>query len=112
MNKSGIGVVVRNSHGLVIASLAQQLPQAYKVVEIKSLATARALELGLEIGLDRVIVEGDSDVTFKALATETRSLVSFDVLIQDAKIFSSCYSKLLYSHTKRDDNKVATILLE
>ena len=40
-------------------------------------------------------MEGDSNVTMKALAIETRSLVSFDVLIQDAKIFSSCYSKLL-----------------
>ena len=95
MNKFGIGVVVCNSHGLVIASLAQQLPQAYKAIEIESLATTRALELGLEIGLDRVIVEGDSNVTMKALAIETRSLVSFDVLIQDAKIFSSCYSKSL-----------------
>ena len=64
-------------------------------MEIESLATTRALELGLEIGLDRVIVEGDSNVTMKALAIETRSLVSFDVLIQDAKIFSSCYSKSL-----------------
>ena len=95
MNKSSIGVVVRNSHGLVIASLAQKLPHAYKAVEIESLAITRALELGLEIGLDRVIVEGYSDVTIKALAIETRSLVSFDVLIQDAKIFSSCYSKSL-----------------
>ena len=93
MNKSGIGVVVCNSHGLVIASLAQQLPQAYKAIEIESLATTRALELGLEIGLDRVIVEGYSDVTIKALGIETRSLVSFDVLIQDAKIFSSCSTK-------------------
>ena len=95
MNKFGIGVVVCNSHGLVIASLAQQLPQAYKAIEIESLVATRALELGLEIGLDRVIMKGDSNVTMKALAIETRSLVSFDVLIQDAKIFSSCYSKLL-----------------
>lgn len=76
-------------------------------MEIESLVAARALELGLEIGLDRFIMEGDSDVTMKALATKTRSLVSLDVLIQDAKLFSSCYSKLLYSHTKRDGNKVA-----
>ena len=107
VNKSGIGVVVRNSNGLVIASLAQQVLQSYKVVDIEALAAAWALELGLEICLDPVIVEGDSNVTMKALAIKTRSLASFDVLIQDAKIFSNCYSKLLYSHTKRDSNKVA-----
>ena len=107
MNKSGIGVVVRNSNGLVIASLAQQVPQSYKVVDIEALAAAWALELGLEICLDPIIVEGDSNVTMKALPIKTRSLASFDVLIQDAKIFSNCYSKLLYSHTKRDNNKVA-----
>ena len=109
VNKSGIGVVVRNSNGLVIASLAQQVPQSYKVVDIEALAAAWALELGLEICLDPVIVEGESNVIMKALATETRSLASFDVLIQDAKIFSNCYSKLLYSHTKRDSNKVAQV---
>ena len=87
VNKSGIGVVVRNSNGLVIASLVQQVPQSYKAVDIEALAAARALELGLEIGLDQVIVEEDSNITMKALATETRGLASFDVLIQDAKIF-------------------------
>ena len=95
VNKSVIGVVVRNSNGLVIASLAQQVLQSYKVVDIEALAAAWALELGLEICLDPIIVEGDSNVTMKALAIKTRSLASFDVLIQDAKIFSSCYSKSL-----------------
>ena len=56
-------------------------------MDIEALAAAWALELGLEIGLDQVIVEEDSNITMKALATETRGLASFDVLIQDAKIF-------------------------
>ena len=36
--------MVRDSNGLVIASMAQQLPQAYKAVEIEAMAVSRASE--------------------------------------------------------------------
>nr|POF08828.1 hypothetical protein CFP56_46591 [Quercus suber] len=68
-NKSGLGVVVRNNHGLVIASLAQQLPSTYQAVEIETLAATRALEFALEIGVDRDIVKCDSETVVKALVT-------------------------------------------
>ena len=50
-SKNGIGVVIQNQAGLVIASLSQQLLCAYQALEIEVLAAARALEFGLEIGV-------------------------------------------------------------
>ena len=55
---------------LVIVSLAQRLKQAYKAVEIEAMAAIRALEFAEEIGLDRVVVEGDSKIVTQALKTE------------------------------------------
>ena len=49
--KSSIGVVIQDNQGLVIASLVQQLSQAYQVVEVEAMATSRALKFGLEFGI-------------------------------------------------------------
>ena len=49
--KSSIGVVIQDNQGLVIASLVQQLFQAYQAVEVKAKATSRALKFGLEFGI-------------------------------------------------------------
>ena len=86
-------------------------PQAYKLVEIEALVATQALQFGLEIGIDRAIVEEDSIVVMKALANKPRNMTSYGVLIQDAKVFSGFYSKLLYSLTKREGNKIVHSLV-
>ncbi|KAK7844539.1 hypothetical protein CFP56_010703 [Quercus suber] len=68
-NKLGIGVVVRDSNGLVIASMVQQFPQAYKAVEIEAMAASRASEFGLEIGIHQAILE---DSTWRRGPTNIR----------------------------------------
>ena len=65
-NCSGIGIVIRDHEGLVIAPLAQSVNQAYKPVEIEAMAAARAIEFAAEIGMDRVVLEGDSSVVTEA----------------------------------------------
>ena len=54
----------------MIVSLAQRLKQAYKAVEIEAMAAICALEFAAEIGLDRIVVEGDSKIVTQALKTE------------------------------------------
>ena len=93
-------------NGLIV-SLSQQLPQSNKAEDIEAIAATQALELGLELGLEKVVLEGDFELTIKALAREVVSLVPFDHLIQDARFFVICFSQLLYSHTRREGNKVA-----
>lgn len=58
MNKSGIGVVVRNSNGLVLAFLSQQLSQVYSPEDIKALVASKALHFASEIGCSQVILDG------------------------------------------------------
>ena len=106
-NKAGIGVVLRNSSSLVIASWSQILPQAYSVEEIEALAAAKALSFAAEIGVSRAVLEGDSLVVIKALSDESVSLAPFGLLVEDVKVLFQCFSQLLYSHTKREGNSVA-----
>ncbi|XP_075645493.1 uncharacterized protein LOC142616549 [Castanea sativa] len=66
-NKFGIGIVVRSCHREVIASLIQQLDQAYQLVEVEAMVARKAVEFGSELGLHRAIIEGDSEVVVEAL---------------------------------------------
>lgn len=77
-------MVIRNGEGLVIASLAQPLNQAFKAVEIEALDTTRALEFAADIGLDNVILEGDSKVVTQALETKDVGLAAYGLSIRDS----------------------------
>lgn len=102
MNKSGIGVVTQDNQGLVIASLVQQLSQAYQAVEVAAMAASRALKFGLEFGIHWAILEGDSEVVLKALENEELGSTAYGLLLKDASLFSSSFSTLSHSHTKRE----------
>ena len=105
-------MVIRNGDGLVIATLSHPLNQAFKVVEIEALAASRALEFAADIGLDNVILEGDSKVVTQALETKDVGLAAFGLLIRDACTLAGNFSNVSYSHTKRKGNKVAHSLVK
>ena len=94
----------------MIASLAQWLSQAYKPVEIEAMAATRAIEFVEEVGVDSVLIEGDSSVVTEALRSKNIGWASYGLLIQDANIVERNFSELSYSHTKRENNKVAHYL--
>lgn len=106
-NRSGIGVAIRDHTGAVIASLAQSIAPAFLPIEIEAIAAARALEFGEEIGITEAVLEGDSEWIINSLKGGGNSVASVEPLLHDAKVFSSCYEKLLYSHCRRDGNRLA-----
>ena len=77
---------------------------------MEALAASKAFEFELEVRMHQVVLEGDSKVVIKALEIEESDSMAYGLLLKDASLFSSSFSKLSYSHTKRDDNKVAHIL--
>ena len=106
-NKSGIGVVIRDSSGSVIASYSKKIPYAFSNCEVEALAAATALSFVVEIGINKAVLEGDSLVVIKALIKPESPLSSIGPWIEDSKIFSNNFSQLLYSRTRRECNKVA-----
>ena len=88
----------------VIDSMSQQLNQAYKSIEVEAMIAIRHLEFVAELGFDRVVVEGDLSIVMNGLKT---SLSSYGLLISDVCTFENLFSRLFYSHVKREDNKVA-----
>ena len=106
-NEAGIGVVIRNNQGLVIALCSKKLTQAYSGDEIEALAAAVALSFASEIGVSSAVLEGNLLVLIKALMDKEASMASFGLLVKDVRGKSQSFDQLLYSRTKKEGNLVA-----
>ena len=73
-NQAGIGVVIRDSKGWVMVSLAQRIPLPNTAIEVEALAARRAMKLALETGLNKGVLEGDSLILMNALKSNSHSL--------------------------------------
>ena len=105
--RAGIGMVVRDSHGLVLASLSQNIPLPHSVVTLETLAACRALEFSLELGFDKAILEGDSLIVMTALKDPSPSLASFGLLVQDTQCLARSFTCISFQHVSRIGNTVA-----
>ncbi|XP_075670401.1 uncharacterized protein LOC142640202 [Castanea sativa] len=106
-NCAGIGVVIRNGCGQVMASLSQQIPLPLTVIEVEALVARRALILVQEISFTRVVLEGDSQTLITALKTGSHTLAHFGHIAQDIRYLASSFSDVSYTHVRRQCNTVA-----
>lgn len=109
-NTVGLGVVIRNDAGLVMASLSQLIPMPSTVVEVEVLAARRALELAMECGFDSIVLEGDSEVLYKALKKGTRCLIHYGHLTADKQFLISHFTAFKLSVVRRHCNKLTHAL--
>ena len=66
-DQAGIGVVVRNQAGQVMAALLERIQKPDSVEILEALAARRAVQFTLELGFKQSVFEGDSEVIIKAL---------------------------------------------
>ena len=57
---SGVGVVIRNSNGAVLASCAEKFNQPFKVEDTEALAAMKALSFAHKLGFQNIVLEGDA----------------------------------------------------
>ena len=103
----GIGVVVRDSLGLVMASLSQNIPLPHSVVNLETLAACKALEFSLELGFDKAILEGDSMIVMTTLRDPSPSLASYGLSVRDAQLMAHLFTCISFQHVGRVGNNVA-----
>ena len=100
-------VVIRDNNGVVMASCSEKIHQAYKPDEVEALAALKAVTFARELGFQRATLEGDSLGQIKALKSTECSLSPIGLLVDDVKRVANSFERLLYSHVKRNDNRVA-----
>ena len=105
--RAGIGVVICNSEGAVMASLSQQIPLPTTVAQVEAMAARRAVEFVVELGVTRAIIEGDSETICNELSNPSPSLALHGLLIKDAQQLATAFTNISFSHVCRQGNMVA-----
>lgn len=82
-------------------------PIGYSPVVIEALAALHGLQLVRDFGFTNAVLEGDSLQIMSALQSGCEVLSHAGLLIDEARHSSQFFQKLLYSHVRREDNKVA-----
>ena len=104
---AGIGVVIRNDAGLIMASLTQQIPLPTTVIEVEALAARRALEFTLELGFDDITFEGDSVLLIRNLKNGGSKLTHYGHIGADIFFLLTHFSKANVSFVRRHCNQLA-----
>lgn len=87
-NIAGLGVIIRNDSGLVMAALSQQIPLLASVEMVEVLAARRALWFAKELGFQRLIVEGDSEAIINSINGDYMAWSEFRHILQDISLLS------------------------
>ena len=100
-NLAGLGAIIRNDNGLIMAAFSQPIPLPTSVETVEVLAARSAMCLARDLNFDQVIFEGDAEVIIKAINNGDFSSSNFGHIIRDIKLLSSAFNKVSFSHTRR-----------
>ena len=111
-DQAGIGVVVRNQAGQVMAALSKRIqkPDSAKILE--ALAGQRAVQFILELGFKQPVFKGDLEVIIKALDNEVFSSPSVGHIVKDIWFMSGLLQTKSFSYVRRQGNSVAHALAQ
>ncbi|XP_023899235.1 uncharacterized protein LOC112011074 [Quercus suber] len=107
INASGVGAVIQNDLGEVMASLSARGPQVVDNEEAEVLACRKALEFAVESGFSELIIEGDNEFVMKSIAGSRPSLSRLGHLYADIQCIASGLHSVFITCVHRDANSVA-----
>ena len=102
--KSGNKVQQMKKKKLITHNQEYKLPQTVNEVEV--MVVVWALLFAKDIGTSSIILKGDSKVVFNALISENTSFASYGHHIDEEKILAESFVKVVFFHTKRQENYV------
>ena len=109
---AGIGVVVRNEHGEVVAAMAEKVPILDSVFTLETLAARHAVLFVQELGLHNVVFEGDSASSIQAISNRLFTHSSCGHIINDSLLFVNSFQNFSFSRVCRQGNALADALVK
>jgi len=95
-----LGVVIRDSIGLINGALSQKIRLPSSAAMVEALAANRAISSAREISILRVIVEGNSLQVIKAINNTKPFKASFRHIIDEIKLLSSFLPCCSFVHVR------------
>lgn len=84
-NRMGIGIIIKDDRGDVLARLSSSLPFLSHPIVKECQTLLRALNFFLELGMQQVEFEGDALAVIEAIKKESECLAWYGDLIEEAK---------------------------
>ena len=109
-NCAGLGVVVRDCNGEVIAALSQRIALPHSVEQAEAQAASRAVTLAKELCLSQMVFEGDCQKVIVAINSPRACHTLFGHIIEEIRCLSSTLVTSCFVHTRREGNKIAHAL--
>ncbi|XP_042944640.1 uncharacterized protein LOC122278525 [Carya illinoinensis] len=102
-----IGIIVRDSEGEILACLCSKLSIVVKAIVAEAYALRRALFFCLELGLQKVLLEGDSQVVVKDTNSNADIWANYGVVIEDIRSLLKDNMSWSVNFIHREANNVA-----
>ena len=97
----GIGVLIRDEQGRVVAALSQKLNAPLGALEVEAKAVEVAIQFARDVGIFDFIMEGDSLIVYNALCGHSPPPSSVVVIILGALGFCGLFRQVDFSHIRR-----------
>uniref|UniRef100_A0A803PAJ3 Reverse transcriptase n=1 Tax=Cannabis sativa TaxID=3483 RepID=A0A803PAJ3_CANSA len=105
--KLGVGAIVRDHGGQVIATLSKLVQGCFRSDEMEAKALFHSLNWALQHQINITNIETDALRVFHALTSTSTDLSSFSNLILDVRCLLSFFPEAYISHVKRNVNHAA-----
>ena len=112
LDAAGVGVVVRNSSGELLAALSEIIPLPSSILALETIAARRAVSFLHELGLDSSIFEGDSESSILAITNQCFHHPVVGHLVKDIFSLASSLLSFSFTHTRRQGNGLAHTLAQ
>ena len=109
-NCVGLGVVVRDCNGDVIAALSQRITLPHSVEHAEALAASQVVTLARELCLSQLVFEGGCQKVIAAINSTGACHTLFGHIIDEVRCLSSTLITSCFVHTRREGNKIAHAL--
>uniref|UniRef100_A0A803NGI9 Reverse transcriptase domain-containing protein n=1 Tax=Cannabis sativa TaxID=3483 RepID=A0A803NGI9_CANSA len=106
-NKIGVGIIIRNSSGQVVAAYSKPLTGRLKPQEMEAKALLIGINWAARCNLSINLFESDSLILVNSINSISNAISSFGDLVLDIKNRLSYLSSVCVSHVKRDANQAA-----
>jgi ribonuclease HI len=100
----GIGVIVRDHEGGAMATLSETKDYIQDPATAEALAARRAVELSLNLGIRRLILEGDSLPIVQAIQEASGGQHMYELIIEDIKSLLRGITDCKVEFVPREDN--------
>lgn len=105
--RMGIGIIVRDSLGRVEAARSQTICAVQEPVFAEAQGALCAAEFSRDLGLQSIILEGDSIQVVNALQGTGPNWSRYGQMVADARVVLTLVRRWLIRHTKREANSAA-----